>query len=58
MKKHKKKKINYKSEYLKLLYCLNKYRVNGETPPAHLLKQIREIEPFAKINRENPGPSL
>ena len=58
MKNPKKKNVNYKLEYFKLIYLLNKYRVSGEDPPARLLKQIREIEPLAKINRENPGPTL
>ena len=58
MKKQKKNNINYKAEYFKLIYKLTKYRISGEAPPAQLLKQIRDIEPLAKIYRENPGSAL
>jgi len=49
MKKRKKHYSNYKSQYFELIYEVAKYRIAGKCPPAHLLEQVRKIEPLAKI---------
>ena len=52
MKKRKKNYNNYKSKYFKLISEVTKYRIAGKCPPAHLLEQIRKIEPLAKASNK------
>jgi hypothetical protein len=50
VKKSKKHSINYRLQYLKLIYEVTKYRIAGKCPPAHLLEKVRKIEPLAKVS--------
>jgi hypothetical protein len=35
--------INYKKQYLELVYKITRLRLSGEDPPEKLLKQVQEI---------------
>jgi hypothetical protein len=41
--------INYKKQYLGLVYKITRLQLSGEDPPEKLLKQVQEIGRAAEI---------
>ena len=41
--------INYKKQYLELVYKITRLQLSGEDPPEKLLKQVQEIGRAAEI---------